>query len=618
MKRCFFALVLLLAWGWLPCPTARAAVVVLANRTERAVRFKVSTAPDQSREYKLGLRDVVSLPWTGRLEVNISSGDKPRVYHLAGDAVYYFTGPAENLELRQIRFARRWFRSEQAQPEEESAPTDTPAPKPARLLLKLPVKLLVDQEERTVQKMWEKRLRRRLEEASEILEQQCRVRLEVEGVGTWKSANETKPLMEMLRDFEGQVAVKAGHLAIGFTGRRSIAEGDRALGCTRGPFSSHILIREWKPKSDPERLEVLMHEVGHILGACHSPEADSVMRPNLADGRSVALAFRVGYDPVNTLVMNLIAEELARRPVRSLGQLSLPTRTRLLDIFSTMTRVLPDDPAAPRFVRNLGGTPPEPLRLRPLPAGAAEGARVVVAAVVAAAEQNERLPARAAAAPGERSRLTGDALTAHYLQAAAAAARRLPAPCAAAAYLLGLAIALDRAALLRGMGLPGIPWEGIENDREGTHRLRVLGEPTMHGRHDLIQHFVTSAALAVLVDGQDVTPAGILGELLQVQGADAFRFDDLAAILAGIAFGTQLDGSPHMLTDLATAFRVADYTLAPEKESAGLSREEFAREYGSTSDERFLGKQDDLRKRLLALPGYQPRAEAGKGSSPSP
>jgi hypothetical protein len=613
VKSRFTSLLLLIVWGWPHGPTVRAAVVVLANRTDRAVRFKISTASDQARECKLGIRDVLSLPLTGRIDVSFSAGDKPRRYHLESNAVYYFIGPAESLELRQIHFARRWFRSGQPGAEEEPDATETAAPKPARVLLKIPVKILVDQEEQTVQKVWEKRLRRRIEEASEILERHCRVRLEVEGVGTWKSDKAVKPLMEMLRDFEGQVAVKPGHLAIGFTGQRMAPKDDRALGCTRGPFCPHILIREWKPRTDPERLEVLMHEVGHVLGACHSPEGDSVMRPNLADGRARALAFRVGYDPVNTLVMNLVAEELSRRPVRRLRDLSVPTRTRLLDIFSTMTRVLPDDPAAPLYVRMMGGTPPQPLRMRTLPAGAAEGARVVVAAVVSAAEQNDKLPPRDGAASGERSRLTGDALTAHYFQNAAAAARRLPAECAASAYLLGLAIALDRAALLRGLGLPGIPWEKIENETENAHRLRVLGEPTMHGRPDLARHFVTSAALAMLVEGQDVNPAGIMGELLQAQSADAFRFDDLAASLAGIAFGTQLDGSPPMLAELATSFRVADYTLAPEKEPMGLSREEFAREYGSTSDERFLQKQDDLRKRLLALPGYQPRPQGGKG-----
>ena len=75
---------------------------------------------------------------------------------------------------------------------------------------------------------------------------------------------------------------------------------------TRGPLHSHILVREWSPQmSEPERLEFLVHELGHFLGASHSPEPDSVMRPVLGDqpGRS-ARAFRIRFDPVNTLVMS--------------------------------------------------------------------------------------------------------------------------------------------------------------------------------------------------------------------------------------------------------------------------------------------------------------------------
>ena len=63
-------------------------------------------------------------------------------------------------------------------------------------------------------------------------------------------------------------------------------EKDAAFGCSLGPLHTHILIREWKPRTEPERLEVLVHELGHFLGACHSPENDSVMRPLLGDGRA--------------------------------------------------------------------------------------------------------------------------------------------------------------------------------------------------------------------------------------------------------------------------------------------------------------------------------------------
>ena len=453
-----------------------------------------------------------------------------------------------------------------------------------------------------MQNVWEKRLRRRVKEASDILERHCLVRLKVIEAGTWESDPKQTKLADLLKDFRDKTAPGKARLVIGFTALRVGDDEDAALGCTPGPLHTHILIRELKPRTESERLEVLVHELGHFLGACHSPENDSVMRPKLGDGRANLRAFRIGFDPLNALVMSLVAQELAHRPVRGLEELSPATRQRLLEIFATLARTAPDEPAAAHAIRLLGGTPPESLSVRSLPSGVLEEARGVVTAITAAAKSNQQRPES-----GAPRRLSGDALLEHYCRVAAAECRGLPAEQAATAYVLGLAVALDRAGLLRAMDLRGLDWKKIETEGERTQRLKVLGEPTMHGRPALLRSFVVSAAVLMLVEGQVVSPAGIQEELLLVQGGDRFRFDDLAASLAGITFATQLDASPTLLDELATSFRVADYALSPKDLPDSLDREEFARKYGSTTDERFLEQQDALRKRLLALPGYQPR-----------
>jgi hypothetical protein len=595
MKRRSAILVLMLAFAGGPIATAaRAAVVVLANRTEEEVRFHVSSTARDARAYTLARGEVLPLPTTGRLDLIFSVEGKRNHCRLEPNEIYFFVASPKGVAIRRIGFTGSWDRAAPPATEELPAP-ETPAAKIDRILLKIPVKILVDQGEPTVRKVWEKRLRERVAAASVILEQQCRVQLEVIDVGTWESDARLTTLTELLHDFEKKVAVRPARLALGFTGRVVSRKQDTALGCTSGPLHPHILIREWKPRTEADRLEVLVHELGHFLGASHSPEADSVMRPKLGDGRANFRAFRIGFDPINLLAVNLIVEEIARRPARRLGELTPSTRKRLIEIFSTLARTTPNDPAAPRFIRLLGGTPPEPLPLRKLPDEVLDGARSVVAAIVSAAKQRERL------------RLTGDALTAHYCQAAAAASRRLPAEHAVPAYLLGLAIALDRVGLLHALPLRGIAWEKIETDAERTHRLEVLGEPTMHGRSATVQYFVVSGALSVLVEEQAVSAAGVLKELLLIQGGDTFRFDDLSATLAGITFATQLDASPGLLAELATSFRISDYTLSPKGLPDSLSRAEFARRYGSLSDAHFLRQQDALRKRLLVLPGYQPR-----------
>ena len=121
---------------------------------------------------------------------------------------------------------------------------------------------------------------KRVAEASTILEAQVRMRLEVVGVQTWKSNNRTTKFIESLSEFEKAVDPFPGRLVIGFTSQYHVPKGRVHLGGTRGPLHTHILIREWsKHVGESERLELLVHELGHYFGSAHSPEKASVMRP---------------------------------------------------------------------------------------------------------------------------------------------------------------------------------------------------------------------------------------------------------------------------------------------------------------------------------------------------
>ena len=69
--------------------------------------------------------------------------------------------------------------------------------------------------------------------------------------------------------------------------------------------------------SEAERLEILVHELGHFLGAVHTADGNSVMRPALGDRRARGRSFRIGFDAPNTLAMNLVADELRSRRCRT-------------------------------------------------------------------------------------------------------------------------------------------------------------------------------------------------------------------------------------------------------------------------------------------------------------
>jgi hypothetical protein len=201
--------------------------------------------------------------------------------------------------------------------------------------------------------------------ASEILEHYGCVRFEVVAVDTWNSGNSVHDMEDLINEFEREVKPAPARLAIGFTGQYQALRDDIHMGGIRGPFRSHILIREWgRQVAEPERLEILVHELGHFLGAVHSPEHQSVMRPDISDRQSRVRNFRIGFDAPNTLMMYLVGEELRSRPLMQLSQLSSVTKDQLRPMYASLAAALPSDPAAPIYLTLLD-QPPGILSGRP-------------------------------------------------------------------------------------------------------------------------------------------------------------------------------------------------------------------------------------------------------------
>lgn len=227
-----------------------------------------------------------------------------------------------------------------------------------------------------------------------------------------------------------------------------------------------------------------------------------------------------------------------------------------------------------------------------------KAARGVLADLVRAARDNNR-----AAAP-----LRGDALADHLLRAAARSAGRVPEKQRAAAFLLAVGVGLDHSSLLRRAPVVGATWKAVETDTERADRLRVLGTPTLFGRHDLLQHFVVSAALTAARGAKAAEAAGILKELLDAQpGGSGFSFADLAADFAGIAFAERLLEEPARLKVLAEGGKLADFALSPKGLPEGLSAVEFEKRYGKAKDRRFIEACDALKRRLRERPGFKDR-----------
>ena len=139
----------------------------------------------------------------------------------------------------------------------------------------------------------------------------------------------------------------------------------------------------------------------------------------------------------------------------------------------------------------------------------------------------------------------------------------------------------------------------------------MIGEATVHGRHDLCQHFVVSCALTVQLGAKNAERAGIVKELLDSRpGGSGFSFADLSADLAGVNFAKQVLAAPKSLAQIEKSFVVADYTLSPKGLVEDLTQEQFAKDYGGVTDKRFLEKYEALRADVLGMPGFKEKSGA--------
>ena len=548
---------------------AHADVVVLRNRTDEEIAYRLEVAADVSRSGAITAGEVVTLSCRG--PAHLSWGDaRDRLW--ANSAYDFLLSSTGEIRLHELPLGR------DPRTGQGTGVANQPLEVPERLTT-LPVKILVDQAQRAARQVWEPRLRKRVEAASEVLERQCGVRIEVVAVETWESSERLRQFGAAVRQFHQSVDPAPGRIAIGFTSQYREPDGRFHLGATRGAFFSHVLIREWTQHvSESERLEVLVHELGHVLGAAHSSDTSSVMRPVLGDRQARLRSFQIQFDPANTLAMNLIAEEMAHRNVFSVADLTPATRLRLSQIYTSLDRTLPRDPAAKRVLRRTLGTQ-------------AVQTRRVLQAMVAQSQQGKQLPAT-------------DAMTDNYVRAAAAAAARLPKPEGRNAFLLALGIGFDTSGVLRRNPATATFVKEVETDQAWRTRITSLGKPTFHGRHDLCQHFAISAYLTASSGRRVAEWAGLGKELIDTTRRSGFSFCDLAADEAGATFARAVARGSLELPMLAAEFRTGDFMPQVDHLPEQLTWQDLIRDYGSFSDDRFLRVREEIRESIKALPHY--------------
>jgi hypothetical protein len=235
----------------------------------------------------------------------------------------------------------------------------------------------------------------------------------------------------------------------------------------------------------------------------------------------------------------------------------------------------------------------------------AESAKRVLHEIVRSAATNRAIPAASGNSDQGPSRRVDDALTEYYVRQAARVASTLPEGVAAQAFLLAIGVGLGDAELLARVPGAGALAQAVEAPSERTIRTAVLGEPTLHGRRDLAQHFFVSVYLTAALSAEAADAAGLAKEMLDAQGGSGLSFADLAVDRAGVRFADGILNKRVPLSLLPQTFSVAVFVPNLDGLPEGLTAGTLRKQYGARNDPRFRKQLAEIDARIMALPPYR-------------
>ncbi|MFO0803287.1 MAG: hypothetical protein U0791_09220 [Gemmataceae bacterium] len=485
-----------------------------------------------------------------------------------------------------------------------------PDPNPAAgAPLKVPVTLMVDDADPRADALWQRILRKRFDEAAEVIRAHAPIQLEFAGYATWESDPASKDMSELLGDFATKVKVKPGSLAIGYTSRVKVDPKEPQhlipFGAAKSVTNGHILLRESGPKSDPEKVEAMIQHLGLAFGATlieNDKDPGSVMRVKIADGLALHPQYRYRFDPLNALALNIWAEELRKGPLGKPGDASEAGRQRLARIYKALLKERPGDSFALEYLNELDrevAKLPEPKPKDPAGPAPMPKADPPPAPMILSRDQVARHVVRAivAKAKTKTDSLSGDELTKEYVKAAAAVAWREDGPQAdqedrMSGLLIGLGIALDDTDALRNDPESSETVKGIESDADRTERVKLLGNPTLNGRRDWCRRFAIGCASGELHRTASAAEKAAVARSLD---STVLSFSALAAEFAGIELSRKSNLDLIHVRRLAGESSLASHLPNFAGLREGISVERFREDYGSDTDPRFRSAVDAIR-----------------------
>jgi hypothetical protein len=557
---------------------APATVAVIANRTSAPLMVYVDVANRPIAPIKLAPGDSRPVIANDSVQVRLGAATASPVslqpgYAYAIDEGLGSTGP----RLAQIDLGP-------APPRPWKADALWLAPPAGRVVN---VKILVDDDERRPRSAWEPALRARIAAASQTLVAHGGPEFRVVAVDTWTTDNSVSDFHRTLKQFEQAVPTGAADIAIGFSSQYEFAVGRIHLGGTRGAFHPHILLKERAGKVlDPERLELLTHELGHWLGATHSADETSVMRPVIGQGQLRMTGATLRIDPPNALLIALMGEEIRLRGVTKLDDVAVDARRRMASIYQAVLPTVADDPATAQYLQLLAAAAVRPLL---------KDAQRVLEQVDRAARVHQENPLVRVDEVD-----ASDRLLERYVRQAALVAKQSRGDSAPQALLLALGVAFDDHGSLSSFPTARDVIQEIEPPAAREIRFAIMDAPTMHGSTNLARSFFGAAHLVALSGTQSGRDAQAMATLAGVGPTEPIPFADAAAARAGVVFAHAVLMRRLSIDDIAQHFTTEAVFPAPNVLRTECSAPESLSRGEATSTDALLR----VEARLTALPAY--------------
>jgi len=138
---------------------------------------------------------------------------------------------------------------------------------------------------------------------------------------------------------------------------------------------------------------------------------------------------------------------------------------------------------------------------------------------------------------------------------------------------------------------------------------RAFRNTEIRGRRDWVQHYLVSAALAVLADAGLSDAAGVLKEELDSRGGSGFSFGDLLADRAGTSLGEiairDVGAARALQEHLAGGFRLDDFFPEAADLPEGIEEAELETRYGGVGGERYQAIVGIIEDRLAGCSAYR-------------